>query len=118
MLPHLDKIKFAFIKTGEDSLAYFYGRCLWESDKKCLPYKEYLVQSKTNPNYVRYQCYDLNTYNQLKRQIEATKVVQEIEGKSYNTVEGNLIFNYLETPLGENECGVTMQYMVELLRFK
>jgi hypothetical protein len=118
ILPTLTYIKVSFEKVGEDSLAYFYGRCPWESGGKCYPYKEYLVQSKSNVYYLRYQCYDLNTFTQIQKQIEAVQVIQEVQGKEYRTIQGNFMVNYMQSAIEENACGLTQQYMIEFLRFK
>ncbi len=118
IFPTFTNIKMSFEKVGEDSLAYFYGRCPWESGGKCYPYKEYLVQSKSNVYYLRYQCYDLNTFNHIQKQIEAVQVIQEVQGKEYRTIGANFLVNYMQSPIEENACGLTQQYMIEFLRFK
>lgn len=118
IFPTFTNIKMSFEKVGEDSLAYFYGRCPWEGEGKCYPYKEYLVQSKSNIYYLRYQCYDLNTFNYLQKQIEAVKVIQEVQGKEYRTIGGNFLVNYMESPVEEKSCEAQKQYMIEFLRFK
>jgi hypothetical protein len=118
MLPHLTTVKFEFEKTSEDSLAYFYGRCPWESGGKCYAFKEYMVQSKSNAYYLRYQCYDLNTFTHLQKQIESIQKIQEVQGKEYRTIYDNFLVNYMQSPIEENSCGITQQYMIEFLRFK
>ena len=117
-LPSLNYIKLTFEKAGEDSLAYYYGRCAWEGADKCFPFKEYMVQSKGNLNYIRYQCYDLNTFLHIQKQIEAEQVIQVLEGKEYRTIMGNFLVNYMEAPFEEKSCVAQKQYMIEFLRFK
>lgn len=118
MLPTLKYVKLTFGLVAEDSLAYFYGRCEWDASEMCYPYKEYIVQSKSNLYYMRYQCYDLNTFLQIQKQIEAIKVIQTVQEKEYRTIFDKYLVNYMESPIDGKACPVQKQYMIEFLRFK
>ena len=77
-----------------------------------------MVHSQGHLIYIRYQCYDLNTFTHIQKQIEAAQVIQVLEGKEYRTILGNFLVNYMEAPFEEKSCVAQKQYMIEFLRFK